>query len=394
LLPLDLQDVDESTLQKLCATRCGESATLDFKRDVPGTSDRDKHEFLKDVCAMANADGGDLVYGVAEVDGVAESLVPLTSESADEVQRRLSQVLDAGLEPRVHGIKLRAVPCGVGLCLVVRVPASFAGPHRYLFNQHSKFVMRNGTHNSELSYQQLRAAFDRTATLTERAMEFVERRVAAIKARTTGRPLEPGPVCVVHVVPIASMARTTSVDIAKLRSDLGRWMFDDWGGCSASLNLDGLVAYPGGTAIGEAHPAYTQVFRHGAMESARTGHNPFAPDNKPSIPSTTVTAFFRDALAKLLGAMRSEGIAGPGIARLALLDVSAYEFGVGTRYWSRAPAFSDRPDLVLPEVWIDDLSVPRNVDELCRPLMDILWQSFGVDRCLEYTPEGAWQPRR
>lgn len=113
-----LEELDEAKLQKLCDERCPESGTLDFKRDIPGTSDKDKHEFLKDVCALANAEGGDLVYGIDEDRGVAKDIVPITSEMADSAKRRLGQVLDAGLEPRLLGIGFHEIKVTNGYVLI------------------------------------------------------------------------------------------------------------------------------------------------------------------------------------------------------------------------------------------------------------------------------------
>lgn len=38
------------------------------------------------VCAFANADGGDLVYGIEDDSGVAKSLMPITAELAGEIR--------------------------------------------------------------------------------------------------------------------------------------------------------------------------------------------------------------------------------------------------------------------------------------------------------------------
>ena len=101
-------------LQEGCQQRWPESQTLDFKRELPGPSSRFTHEFLKDVCAFANADGGDLVYGIAERNGVADAITPITNSGPDEVSRRLTQMLDAGIEPRLSGIAMHPVTIGAG----------------------------------------------------------------------------------------------------------------------------------------------------------------------------------------------------------------------------------------------------------------------------------------
>jgi len=62
MLPGQINVIDESLLQAACTEQWPESQTLDFKRELPGIDDRAKQEFLKDVCAFANASGGDGKY--------------------------------------------------------------------------------------------------------------------------------------------------------------------------------------------------------------------------------------------------------------------------------------------------------------------------------------------
>jgi hypothetical protein len=52
MLAQSLSSVSVSLLQSVCDGKWPESSTLEFKREAPGTSDRDKHELLKDVCAL------------------------------------------------------------------------------------------------------------------------------------------------------------------------------------------------------------------------------------------------------------------------------------------------------------------------------------------------------
>src|SRR6267378_4507497 len=99
------EPLDEARIVEICGQRTSESQTLDFKQTLPGSSDRERSEFLKDICALANADGGDLVYGITEAAGQATAPDPITGEAPDAAKRRLAQVADAGLEPRVVGLQ-------------------------------------------------------------------------------------------------------------------------------------------------------------------------------------------------------------------------------------------------------------------------------------------------
>ncbi len=356
-----LDELNEEYFHQICEQCYQESQTIDFKRDLPSRDDRSKHEFLKDICSLANADGGDLVFGVVEENGGAKELSPILDEPVDAVKRRLGQILEAGIEPRLVGVRFQDVRISEGgYILVIRVPASFDGPHRYLFNGHSKFVMRSNTHNSELSYGQLRMAFDRMATLAECARRSRDDRLNAILNGRASRPILPGPICAMHIIPIASMANRTKVDVRKIYDNYSSFTFNELEGSSPTLNLDGLVLHK--TGSNEISSIYTQIFRTGAIEAVRFGgllskHQPV----EKIIPSTAVAKFFREATAKFIPASCGLGFVGPAIIGAALLQVQGYEFAYGRGRHTFLAEGADRPNLILPEVWIENMGALDNI---------------------------------
>lgn len=378
-----LDQIDEELLRQVCADAWGETATLDFKQVLPGNSAEEKLELCKDVAAMANAEGGDIVFGISEKSGVADAVISITGEPADRAKRRLGQALDAGIEPRISGLNLQEIPTAAGYCLLIRVPASFEGPHRIKDN---RFVMRTGSHTVDLSYDQLRNAFGRTATLVDRARQFIADRRTMIQ-NNEKNSLGDQPICIAHLVPLAGVAGRLRPAVHALQADYADFRFDDWGGASSFLNLDGVLAHPGGDM---AQIAYTQAFRDGSFEAIRPGASQI---RENYIPSRTVTTFFRDALYKFASAAAKHGATGPAIFSSALINVTGYTFGVDQIYNLQHRAEADRPNLLLPEVWIERIEDLKNVDALVRYPMDVLWQSFGVSHCKEYDAEGRWSPR-
>ena len=183
----ELDKIDAVTLAQLCADHCPESDSLDFKRTIGRPE-----ELQKDVSAMANSNGGDLVFGIDEENGHAGSLAPLTGESPDAAVLRIAQILD-GLEPRVRGLQYKHVEVQGGHVVIVRVPRSFDGPHSFRVNAGRRFVLRNGPGTSDMSFEQLRNAFDRTATLAQRAADHATRRLRAIAANEAPAKLLDGP---------------------------------------------------------------------------------------------------------------------------------------------------------------------------------------------------------
>jgi len=398
VLTTDLDSVSAELLNSVCGEQWPESATLEFKKEAPGQSDRDKHELLKDVAALANTDGGDLIYGVEEADGLAQALAPITSEAADSLERRIGQVLEAGLEPRILGIRMRRVDVGGGYVLVLRVPASFQGPHCIKVNTSRRFVMRNGTTTSDLTFDQLRMAFDRTASLAQQARAFITNRTESLVARKSPKRLKNGPVRALHFVPISSLAGRQRIDLQALNRDLYTRLVEiDWGGGSRVFNLDGLVVYPGGDPT-DGHYGYAQVFRNGAFEAASLGGGLFRQQHSNTerllIWSLDMTKWFRERSSTILSLAKSAGLSGPAVVCFSMLHVENYALGVDGFTPRRGTSGADRAQMIAPEVWIDSLET-ANVDDFVRPLLDTLWQGFAFDRCLDYNAEsGKYQPRR
>jgi hypothetical protein len=397
LLLEDLDKINAQYLQSLCDQRCPESFSLDFKRDLPGNSDREKQEFLKDVCAMANSDGGDIVYGVEEVDGCASAVTSLSGEAPDAAARRLRQILDAGLELRVPGIVLRQIDTAAGYVLLVRVPASYDGPHCIRINANRRFVMRNGTSTTDMSYDQIRSAFDRTATLAERSRRFVAERLHAIAQHKTPTPVIAGPTWVLHIVPLSGIAERQSVNLREIhQGSFTDFIAKNWSGGSRSFNFDGLAIHPGGRND-DGYYSYVHIFRTGILEGAQLGGAKRQVDsNGPEraiVWSLSMSQYFHELASTFLRALKRWGFSGPALLKLALLNVQGFELGIGEVFHQFSHGIADRPHLIPPEVWIDAID-QSDVDAALRPSLDMIWQAFGQDRCLDFDEtSGRYSPR-
>jgi hypothetical protein len=387
MLTATLDDATEGLLSTVCAEAWPESSTLEFKRELPAVSPDGRREFIKDVAALANADGGDIVFGVVEVDGRASQVAPIAGESVDSAVRRLQQTLDTGLEPRLPGPQFKSVDVQGGYVLVVRVPASYVGPHSIVNGKDRRFVMRTGTSTSDLTFDQLRAAFDRTATLGELARQFISRRIDMIVRGETPKPLMAESLGVLHFLPIAGLARKQAPDLHRIyEKDFVELRAHDWiGSMTRDYNLEGVVIYPAAAGDKDLCEAYSQVFRNGCIEAVRcVGLHWRARADADPIPVVNpgvVTRFFRERLAVYLDAVRAYGFSGPAVVSFSIVNVRGYTLDSDDAFgrWRR-PVIADRDHLLLPETWLDDIGSVA-IDEIAKPLLDIIWQAFGLASC-------------
>ncbi|MCW5871844.1 MAG: ATP-binding protein, partial [Candidatus Eremiobacteraeota bacterium] len=130
--PLDL--ISEDDLSRLVELRTGESVRLEFKDHLklgsakasdPGFDDQ--NEFLADVSAFANAQGGDLIFGVScdRASGEATSYrfmdYPQKQPGKDFLGTAIDNALSR-LEPTLYGVQSHFLERDGKFILILRIP--------------------------------------------------------------------------------------------------------------------------------------------------------------------------------------------------------------------------------------------------------------------------------
>lgn len=102
-----------SDLQSLISDGVEEGTQLDYKSAIDKTSEKWKSEIAKDVSAMANSNGGVIIYGVKEYDEedrryLPEKIVPLDSTVIS--RETLMQVIANNISPKIEGVEIQTIP--------------------------------------------------------------------------------------------------------------------------------------------------------------------------------------------------------------------------------------------------------------------------------------------
>lgn len=253
-LPENLLAITQAHIEQLLADQTREGPHLDFKRELPTTwNDATKHEFLADTTAFANSGGGDLVFGIQEDEQAqASAVIPQAISNSDQEIRRLQDFLLNLAEPRLSGVKVHAVQVSVagtdGYVIVVRIPQSWAGPHRVKTNQH--FYIRDGLRKRQLDVPEVRSLFLRTENQVQRVNDFRTERLGKILSEDAPHRLVDGPVLVAHLVPTHAALGLVQVDPVPYTNQRSLPVIGSTGGM-ARLNLDGALAVRNETSQGE-----------------------------------------------------------------------------------------------------------------------------------------------
>ena len=382
-LPYLISDVTLDDIKSLVSERQFESANLDFKRELPGRNDKGKHDFAADVSAFANSAGGDLVYGIEDDGtGMAKGLVELTGNRDEEV-RRLQDIAANGIEPRVPGLQIQAIEAPTGFVVVVRVPQSWAGPHRVKASLN--FFIREGARNRPIDVPEIRTLVLRSDNRARWIRDFRTERLGKIMAGEAPDRLVPGAAIVVHIVPSQTALGLMQIDPVQYVRGKRHLALLGARGWNPRINADGAIATEGPDSP-EGCRSYALMFRNGSYEVTQVLYEH---DRGYLLPSSSFEEELMDLLYSLRREYSEQGFSSELTCMVSVIRANEVRFATRVRAPSRKGAGRfDRATLVLPEVLI---SADLAVHEAARPVLDLVWQSAGFYGSENYDEQGNWK---
>lgn len=154
-------EITQADIQSLIDNHLEETPYLEFKRAdaLSVRDDRKRHELSKDVSAFANADGGVIVYGIEEVEHVAQGLSFVDGRVI--TKEWLSNVISSRVHRRID--RMRIMPVRFDGLLeqsiyVVRIDASPFAPH---MASDKRYYRRNNFEAVPMEEYEVRALYFR-----------------------------------------------------------------------------------------------------------------------------------------------------------------------------------------------------------------------------------------
>lgn len=381
-----IDEVGEADLQALVSAGVLEAKRIEYKLNLPGSTDNDKKEFLADVSSLANSSGGDIVFGMREEKGAATELIGFPSNKVDLEKRRLEDIIRNGIDRRIPNLTVHTVPLANDrVALLIRVPRSLMGPHMVAFKGSSRFYARNSAGKYQLDISELRAAFLASETFAEKAREFRVERISRIQASETPVPLKPSPIAVLHLLPIGAFEFNARRDVSALagKPENLRPLLSHGSYSAPRHNFDGLISH--NTSQGEVD-SYVQLFRGGGIiEAVLADLNDTGDVNRKFLPIRWLEDTLIEALPLYLEAQRKIGVEEPVFIILSLLGVKGYVLGVPNWYRvNQSPI--DRNTILIPEILIENREEKSEI--LLRPVFDVIWNAAGWARSMHYDRDG------
>jgi hypothetical protein len=388
-----LEAITFADIERFVEEKWPEGKTVDYKRDAYGGKDEDKKELLKDVSSFANTQGGDILIGVDEGQGVPTGIPGVTLPDADKEKLRLEGIIRQGLEPRVES-SIHHVGTGSGTSIfIIRVKESLLLPHRVVFQgKFGEFWARSSAGKFSMDTDELRRAFALSDSINEQIRGFRQQRVAQVAGGETPIPLMPGGKLLLHLIPVSAFRSRQAFDVAAMPKLATQFPPLSTSGGDHRLNLDGHVSYAGRQNGGEWR-SYTQFFRNGIVEAVlsdvvkedeQDGKVLLAGNYERTL--TQQYQFFK----QLLTGLREVGVQPPIWCFLTITGAKGARIPMDHFFGDENRAI-DRDVLFLPECLVDDLGADATT--LLRPLFDLIWNASGYNRSPNFDQSGKWVGR-
>lgn len=364
-----------------------ESDRLDFKRAFSSKDESEAlRDFCRDVAAFANADGGDIIFGVVADNGVATKAVGIDPATIERAQGRMQDAISRMIRPRPIDLEWKSLKDSEGSTyLLLRVRKSWRVPHLVCDGTRFEAPKRGGGNNRYMDVEELRREFDASGRLLDEIGGWRAERLAALSPAITFPPPNPnlalGARVVVHVVPLGSGARPyrfTAKELAA-RSVRNQTMVGEG---TFRINLHGAQVQVSARSA-------TQTFRSGRIEAVHVfdGRNP---RSTPTLPIQELEQYLLIAIHHYLCNLQTLGLAEPVMIFIALLGIRGWKLA-----WQ--DDFRDDPQVVE----VDSFELPEFVYEspaafhplALRLAFDAAWNLSGIEVSKSFDASGAWQGR-
>ena len=244
-----------------------ESEYIDYKENFAALECQDKRqrkekqdEFRHDVCSLANADGGYLIFGIRETAGIPTEIAGIEIDNTDRFELNRRNEL-SGILPVVPNVGFAFVLVGANrYVVVIKIDRGVNKPYLYIENEGiCKFFTRRGNRKQAISYMEIRNNFLQSRLLSEEIKMFRKERLEYYKNENPQKP-----IAVFHIIPedFLNENQMELYDLIKEKNVNYHSFFNGLSMGHTVPNVDG-VCFPD---YGYEHGDFLQLYNNGVTE--------------------------------------------------------------------------------------------------------------------------------
>ncbi len=382
-------EISSDDLAALVEARIPEGRRLEYKRDHYGKNDDARREFAADVSALANAQGGFLLIGVAEENGIAKEIVGVDTPDPDTLTRAVADAIRTSIEPQILGFRVRWINIAANRgVLMIQVDRSWSAPHRVTVGRDSRFFLRDENGKHPMSVNELRHAFLFATEVEERIRQFRFDRLALLAANEGPLAISDGPRLILHLVPQIAFTDGLQISYTSQRPGLCPIGSSGW---SLMHSLDGLVTYSGPEERFESVRAFSTLFRDGTVEAVAQVYTGTS-DEQRLIDLDGIERGVISALQNAETALIHYSVPPPYYLMISIIGVRG--LAAPNNRWRTSLGYPYRSDrILLPEMVVEQSKALQAPSNWLQPPFDLLWNAFGQSGSPNYDQNGQYKGR-
>ncbi|WP_276682429.1 helix-turn-helix domain-containing protein [Empedobacter brevis] len=382
ILGIRVDKLSENDILRLMDNQIQENKSLDYKKELHISKDSDKKEFLFDVSAMYNTDGGCLVYGIEEEKdtngqntGRPLKITGIDNPNTDKLIQQIEDVIKNCTEPSINQLLIKELEIEEKKVLIIGIPKCLGLPSMVTYNQTNKFFKRRNSGKYAVDVYELNQMFMQNQVLSEKANKFRLDRIKNVLDLKSIPNLDVNNSIFVHIIPFGfldyqildfSMAENNLT--SKMRP-LSSYAWDKM------YNIDGFSTFST-SSDRNIISSYNQIFRNGIYEIYSSNlfyqtryNNIIGFDGEQAI--LEIMRCVEEGLF-VLNEMKVEP---PFLISFSFHNVKDKIMDNQRSHYVRS---FKQNEIVFPLVLIP--TYENDIKSSLKPNFDILWQSFGYSK--------------
>lgn len=383
ILGIRVDKLQETDIKRLVENQIQESSSLDYKKELTISKDKDKKEFLFDVSAMYNTDGGCLVFGIEEEKdqnnqntGKPKEITGIEIQNSDKLIQQIEDIVKTCTEPSINQLIIKELEVDGQTVLILGIPKGLGLPSMVTYNQTNKFYKRRNSGKFAVDIYELNNMFMQNQVIKEKAIAYRNERIKSVLRQESIPNLEIENSFFIHIIPFGFFDNQI-VDFSKAENDRilnMRPLFSN--GWDKMYNIDGYATFST-SENRQKISSYNQIFRNGIYEvytselfyENRNGQKAF--EGKSMIEETIRSV--NEGL-KVLNDLKFEP---PFLISFSFHNVLGNVLDNERSYLIRE---FKQNEIIFPLIFVP--TYENEIYDLLKPNFDILWQSFGFAKSI------------
>ena len=387
-------ELDLNDIERIIENQIPESKTLDYKSVLKIDTGDDRKEFLADVSAFINTEGGVLIFGIKELKdeqgqnlGIPEKKTPIEINNVDKLIQQIEDLVQNNLEPKVSSLIINPIEVELGnFILIIGVNKTLGLPHMITYKATNKFYKRRNSGKYLVDVYELQTSFSQSLDSREKAERFRIMRTNLVRNLEFIPKLDIKGSFFLHVFPINN--RDYEIDF--LSPDLLNFLSDRMipirsSGRDYKYNLEGFIAT---SSNHEKIPySYSQLFRNGVLEFY-TSHMHIerkGDENILDIFGKLIELVSIEYVKRSLDIFKHFEIEPPYVIMISIFDTKNGVLQMQDS-WGSSSNLITHDKLLLPPIVIYDQNI--EIEKELKKIFDILWQSGNVLKSPFYDNSG------